>query len=502
MTQESAPRGCRDGDAPLVGLAGELHRHHALARDCATSTLALLDALNAAREGADASGFAAVTEQLDRVAAELGQHVRETMQVIGATVTAIDDVVGAVDAFDGELRELGRHQQTIHDSTREVVRVADQIKLLALNARIEAARAGEAGVGFTVVAAEIRALAHDTTRIVDGMQDNMEGIGTSIGRTAEAFGRSRETLTTARTTVERLDDVASGMERGATELREVTEDVAQLAYRQTAGLSHLESASFFAGHVDEAATLLERNLTASVRRADRSATGVSASAVRSLNQYEAHVVQALVRDDRKRGVTALEAALDAGCEPTALLERTAVAASAAFVELGGDRPALDHFRNALILEALVEALESRCPDVVGDGGVVVLGNAWQDHHDLGRRVIAMSLRAAGVKVIDLGLSVKNEEFVAAVREHGARVVGVSSLLLHTARYIPDLRVALDKAGLRDVRLIVGGAPFLVDPDLVHQCRADGVAHDPRGAVRLVRSWLAAPRERRLSKEAA
>lgn len=121
---------------------------------------------------------------------------------------------------------------------------------------------------------------------------------------------------------------------------------------------------------------------------------------------------------------------------------------------------------------------------------MLLGNAYQDYHDLGRRVIAITLRGAGFRVVDLGLGVPNEAFVEAARRERPAVIGVSTLLLHTAKHLPGLRDDLRRAGLGRVPLIAGGAPFLVDPHLRRRYGVDGVARDPVGAVRLVRHLAA------------
>ena len=67
------------------------------------------------------------------------------------------------------------------------------------------------------------------------------------------------------------------------------------------------------------------------------------------------------------------------------------------------------------------------------------------------------------------------------------MIGVSSLLLHTAKHIPELKRELVTAGMGDVSVIVGGAPFVVDPGLVKTFGADGVGRTPAEAVRLVQS---------------
>jgi len=60
-------------------------------------------------------------------------------------------------------------------------------------------------------------------------------------------------------------------------------------------------------------------------------------------------------------------------------------------------------------------------------GVVVIGTAQGDLHDIGKNLVAMMLEGAGFKVINLGRDVAPEKFVAAVKEHDAQIVGISAL---------------------------------------------------------------------------
>jgi methanogenic corrinoid protein MtbC1 len=109
-------------------------------------------------------------------------------------------------------------------------------------------------------------------------------------------------------------------------------------------------------------------------------------------------------------------------------------------------------------------------------GPVVLGNVEDDYHSLGRKMVAVFLRAAGWKVIDLGNDVAPSQFVDAAEEHGARVIGASAMMLTTAENIRQLRSEIDARGLGGrVRLAVGGAVFKLRPDLMQEVGGDGTA---------------------------
>ena len=87
----------------------------------------------------------------------------------------------------------------------------------------------------------------------------------------------------------------------------------------------------------------------------------------------------------------------------------------------------------------------------------------------------------GFEVYDLGKDVDAETIVAKVKETGAGIVGLSSLLSMTVPQIEVVHEALKAAGLRDkVKLIVGGAPLSMD--LAKQFKADDFAEDTIKAI--------------------
>jgi methylmalonyl-CoA mutase cobalamin-binding domain/chain len=127
-------------------------------------------------------------------------------------------------------------------------------------------------------------------------------------------------------------------------------------------------------------------------------------------------------------------------------------------------------------DLLVAAAESGGDLPLDVKGPVVLGNVEDDYHSLGRKMVAVFLRAAGWKVIDLGNDVTPQDFVAAALEHDARVVGVSAMMLTTAENIRALRTEIDAQGLRGkVQLAVGGAVFKLRPELMLEVGGDGTA---------------------------
>lgn len=105
------------------------------------------------------------------------------------------------------------------------------------------------------------------------------------------------------------------------------------------------------------------------------------------------------------------------------------------------------------LKPLLEKAEA-----VPSRGTVVLGSVQHDVHDIGKDIVATMLRGVGFEVVDLGVDVPPEKFVAAIREHNPKVVGMSVLLTTCFKSVIATVKAIEAAGCRkDVSIMVGGA---------------------------------------------
>lgn len=116
---------------------------------------------------------------------------------------------------------------------------------------------------------------------------------------------------------------------------------------------------------------------------------------------------------------------------------------------------------------------------------VVMGTVKGDLHDIGKNLVAMMAEGAGFTIVDLGVDVKLETFVNAVREHGAGLVGMSALLTTTMPYMKTVIEGFRAAGLENVSMCVGGAP--VSESFAGEIGADGYAADAASAVDLFKN---------------
>lgn len=119
-------------------------------------------------------------------------------------------------------------------------------------------------------------------------------------------------------------------------------------------------------------------------------------------------------------------------------------------------------------------------------GKALMGTVQGDLHDIGKNLVVMMLKGAGFEVVDAGVDVAPDAFVAKVRDSGAQVVGLSALLTTTMPSMEKTISAIHEAGL-SAKVMIGGAP--VTQDYADKIGADGYAPDAASAVDVAKSLL-------------
>lgn len=142
--------------------------------------------------------------------------------------------------------------------------------------------------------------------------------------------------------------------------------------------------------------------------------------------------------------------------------------------------------------AMKEALKVLEPMLV-EAGVkpefnAVIGTVEGDLHDIGKNLVAMMWKGANIDVIDLGVNVPPARFVEAVREHNAKLVGLSALLTTTMPAMRETVKAIREAGLQP-KIMVGGAP--ITPSYAAEIGADAYSADAGSAVDVALALLRA-----------
>ena len=138
------------------------------------------------------------------------------------------------------------------------------------------------------------------------------------------------------------------------------------------------------------------------------------------------------------------------------------------------------------------ALELIRPLLIANGtepvGRVALGTVKGDLHDIGKNLVGAMLEGGGFEVLDLGVNVSPEQFIAAVKEKKANIVAMSALLTTTMPAMKTTVDALKQAGLRgQVKVLIGGAP--ITQKYAEEVGADGYSESAAGAVAMAHRAL-------------
>jgi methanogenic corrinoid protein MtbC1 len=189
----------------------------------------------------------------------------------------------------------------------------------------------------------------------------------------------------------------------------------------------------------------------------------------------------------------VEADLDAGRDPMELIDE----ARLGLQEVGdrfdrGEYFLIELVRAAQVFQEAAQLINPKLQELYGSGesrGKVVLGTVAGDIHDLGKSIVKVLLEARGVEVMDLGVDVPADRFIAAVNEFHPDIVGMSALLTAAIPQFKATIEAMDAAGVRgDVRVVVGGGTVIdLQADVLG---ADHVAADANEGVEWMLARLA------------
>ena len=187
----------------------------------------------------------------------------------------------------------------------------------------------------------------------------------------------------------------------------------------------------------------------------------------------------------------VQEALDAGCDPTAILNDGMIGAMAVVGE---------NFKKEIIFvpqmlaaaRAMKEGVEVLKPYLAtgeaGSAGKIILGTVAGDLHDIGKNLVGMMFESAGFEVIDLGVDVPIERFIEVVKENkDATIIALSALLTTTMPSLRDTVAALLKQPFRPrIKIMVGGAP--ISQEFADEIGADAYTEDAASAAEQAKKY--------------
>ena len=198
--------------------------------------------------------------------------------------------------------------------------------------------------------------------------------------------------------------------------------------------------------------------------------------------------EAVLNGDAKTAKAVTEQALAAGHEPLKLVQEYMMPAMS---EVGRRFECNEYFVPELLLaaRAMKASLELLRPLLAAKGtepvGRVALGTVKGDLHDIGKNLVGAMLEGGGYEVIDLGVNVTPEHFIAAGKDKKANIIARSALLTTTMPAMKTTIDAMQQAGIRQqVKILVGGAP--ITQKFADEIGADGYSESAAGAVSAAR----------------
>lgn len=121
-------------------------------------------------------------------------------------------------------------------------------------------------------------------------------------------------------------------------------------------------------------------------------------------------------------------------------------------------------------------------------GTAVIGTVKGDIHDIGQNLVSMMWEGAGFDVYNIGINNSVEDYMTAIEEHEADILGMSALLTTTMPYMKVVIDSLVEAGIRDqLTVLVGGAPL--SEAFAEDIRADAYCRDAAVAVEIAKNSM-------------
>ena len=202
--------------------------------------------------------------------------------------------------------------------------------------------------------------------------------------------------------------------------------------------------------------------------------------------------EAIYDTDRDQAIEVIRNAVNQGVTPEEVIFNVVMPAMDLMmnaVSLGKDVNLAQHFMTAQIASEVTEEmipLFKQSPTIVGK---IVIGTAEGDLHSLGKRIVVGCLKTYMIDIIDLGVNVPPERFVDEAVANNASVIGISAMMVHTAKGengCLKVRQILKERGLEDkIKIIVGGAPYKFNHKLYELVQADAWADDGISAGKII-----------------
>ncbi|MDN5326769.1 MAG: hypothetical protein PWP41_1465 [Moorella sp. (in: firmicutes)] len=202
------------------------------------------------------------------------------------------------------------------------------------------------------------------------------------------------------------------------------------------------------------------------------------------------IISAILKGEANSVLKSINLGLQIGMSANEILEEAMIPATIQTLDKyqGEDFYISDVINASHAIEAGLFALKPYIKKDPNKRKKIVIGTVKGDIHEIGKRLVALSLGYAGFEVVDLGVNVSPVEFVRSVEQERPKILAMSALLTTTMGEMARVIEALEKHHLRNsVRVLVGGGP--VTREFAESIGADAYGSSAREAISIAQSLV-------------
>lgn len=166
------------------------------------------------------------------ISGQMSEKLIETNTVVRSLVDGMMELAVENTHSLKSVQNLEIHSKEIEEVLKLVGEIASQTNLLALNASIEAARAGEHGAGFSVVAEEVRRLADESGKAVDGIAEIIRNMQTEVKNVVTQITNQVENAQEKAETGKKTNLIFNEMNETTNKMIDATADITELIHKQ------------------------------------------------------------------------------------------------------------------------------------------------------------------------------------------------------------------------------------------------------------------------------